>query len=112
MMFGTLDYYSGYEFADKHQVISFRTLFEDRSYRVFAAFRAEVLAEGVPGFRYYDYAGNLSEDEYAELVQLARAVSLVDIKNAPTYPQQILMLSTCSYHTDNGRFVVAAYRES
>lgn len=24
--------------------------------------------------------------------------------------QQILMLSTCSYHTENGRFVVAAYR--
>ena len=28
----------------------------------------------------------------------------------PEYGDQILMLSTCSYHTENGRLVVAARR--
>lgn len=111
-MFGTLDRFADYQFADTHQVIDFSTPYENRRYRVFAAFQARVLEEGESGFKYYDYVGDLSRESYEELVQNAQATSLVDIKNAPTYPQQIIMLSTCSYHTDNGRFVVLAYRES
>lgn len=111
-MFGTLDYYSGYDFANKNQLISFKTPYENRTYRVFAAFQAKVLKDGESGLRYYDAVGDLAKNEYEELVQTMRAMSLVDIKTAPTYPQQLLMLSTCSYHTDDGRFVVVAYRES
>ena len=33
-----------------------------------------------------------------------------DTEIVPEYEDQILMLSTCSYHTKNGRFVVAARR--
>lgn len=56
--------------------------------------------------------GDFPKGEYESIVQSLRDLSLYAIPAAPEYPQQILMLSTCSYHTDDGRFVVAAYRVS
>ena len=111
-MLGTLDDYADYGYANGHQVIELKTPTENRRYRVFAAFQSKVYAEGESGFRYYDCVGSLERGAYEEVVQAIQGVSVVDIKNAPDYPQQILLLSTCSYHTDDGRFVVAAYREA
>ena len=111
-MFGELDSYADYDYADGHQVIVLATPSEVRHYRVFASFQSRIYAEGESGLRYYDQVGWLSQDDYDELVGTVRAMSEIDIKNAPTYPQQLLFLSTCSYHTDEGRFVVVAYRES
>jgi sortase B len=43
-------------------------------------------------------------------VNWLRGHSDYDTEIVPEYEDQILMLSTCSYHTKNGRFVVAARR--
>ena len=110
-MLGTLDDFADYAFANEHQTIGFATPTENRRYRVFAAFQSKVYAEGEEGFRYYEEVGSADEEAYGRIVQAMRDISLIDIKNAPTWPAQILLLSTCSYHTDDGRFVVAAYRE-
>ena len=110
-MFGELDAYADYDYANEHQLIELATPTEVRRYRVFAAFQSRVYGGGESGFRYYDQVGRLSRKAYDELVETVRAASIIDIKNAPAYPQQILFLSTCSYHTDEGRFVVVAYRE-
>ena len=50
------------------------------------------------------------KEEYDELVNWLRGHSDYDTEIVPEYEDQILMLSTCSYHTKNGRFVVAARR--
>ena len=110
-MFGTLDYYADDGFADSHQEIEYATLAGKRRYRVFAAFQSKVYGPGEDGFRYYECMGTLSERDYEKLVETVRAMSVVDVKNAPSYPQQLMFLSTCSYHTEDGRFVVVAYRE-
>lgn len=108
-MFGTLDSYADTDFAQKHRDILFFTPEEDRVYRVFAAFQTKV-EEGGDVFRYYEAVGSLPREAYEEAVAYYRALSMIQTGEAPQYPQQLLLLSTCSYHTSNGRFVVVAYR--
>lgn len=109
-MFGTLDYYKKADYWKEHPTIWFYVDGEPRAYEVFAAVETKVLYEDEDGFRYYRYDGDISEEEYGELVTWLKSHSDYDTEITPEYEEQILMLSTCSYHTKNGRFVVAARR--
>lgn len=109
-MFGTLDYYKKADYWKEHPLIRFYVDGEPRTYEIFAAVETKVLYEDEDGFRYYRYDGDISEEEYGELVTWLRGHSDYDTGIVPEYEEQILMLSTCSYHTKDGRFVVAARR--
>ena len=109
-MFGSLDSYKSGSFALEHKDIVFRTEKENRVYRVFAAFQTRLVPEGSDEFAYYRSVGSLSKTEYDEMLENIRNMSLISLNEAPEYPEQIMFLSTCYYHTDEGRFVVAAYR--
>lgn len=109
-MFGSLDNYKNGAFALEHRDIVFRTPKENRVYRVFAAFQTKLLPEDSDGFAYYRSVGKLSRGEYEQALESIRGMSLISLNDAPAYPQQMVFLSTCYYHTDEGRFVVAAYR--
>ena len=109
-MFGELDLYSDPDYALKHRFINIGTPTEDRVYRVFAAFRSRIYEAGTKAFKYYERIGSLDELTYRDTVEQVRSRSMVDLADAPQYPAQLLFLSTCSYHTKEGRFVVAAYR--
>ena len=109
-MFGALDEYYDYDYAQKHQDIHFYVNGEDRSYRVFAAFQTKVYQDRDDVFKYYEAVGDLSREEYESTVETVRSLSEPKLPDAPKYPAQLMFLSTCSYHTDDGRFVTAAYR--
>ena len=105
-MFGTLDNYKSYSFAKEHSEIIFTDESGDKVYRVFSAFQTQL---DDANFKYYEEVGDLSEIRYNEAVEALRALSEISLNTAPEYPARIMLLSTCSYHTQNGRFVVAAY---
>ena len=109
-MFGSLDSYKSGSFALEHKDIVFRTQKENRVYRVFAAFQTKLLPEDSNEFAYYRSVGKLSKGEYDKALESIQGLSMISTNEAPKYPQQIMFLSTCYYHTDDGRFVVAAYR--
>ena len=109
-MFGALDEYYDYNYAYQHRDIHFFIHGEDRVYRVFAAFQTKVYHDRDDVFKYYEAVGKLSEEEYNNTVENVRRMSEPRLSDAPQYPAQLMFLSTCSYHTDDGRFVVAAYR--
>lgn len=109
-MFGMLDEYSVKTFWEENQFFDFATITEYRKYEVFAAVKTHVLLQNESGYRYYDQAGNLSESEFETLVQWLIESSLYDTEVIPEYGEQIVILSTCSYHQTNGRFLVAARR--
>ena len=109
-IFGTLDSYKQADYWKEHPIVRFYVDGEPRTYEVFAAVETQVLYEDEDGFRYYRYDGDIPEEEYDELVTWLRGHSDYDTEIVPEYEDQILMLSTCSYHTKNGRFVVAARR--
>ncbi len=109
-MFGELDEYQKQSWWRDHPIIEFDTRQENREYQVFAAFRTELSAVPDAGFPYYSYVGELTEEKFQEFIERAKAASYYDTGIVPQYGDQLLILSTCSYHTDNGRFVVVARR--
>ncbi len=111
-MFGELDRYADPDYALNHRLICIGTPTEDRVYRVYAAFQTRIYEPDDVVFKYYEQIGSLDEQTYRDTVAKVRSLSMIDLADAPQYPAQLLFLSTCSYHTKDGRFVVAAYRSS
>ena len=109
-MFGSLDNYVKPEFFTEHKQFSFDTLTERREYEVFAVVKTEIPKEKTDEFLYFEKPGKLSEQEDAELIGWFKDHSMYDTGVMPEKEDQILLLSTCSYHTDLGRLVVAARR--
>ena len=109
-MFGELDRYIDPDYAVLHRLIKIGTPTDNRRYRVFAAFQTKVYGVNDNVFKYYDRIGELDEATYLDTVEHIRNMSIYDLSDAPKFPAQLLFLSTCSYHTKDGRFVVAAYR--
>ncbi len=109
-MFGELDRYVDPDYAVLHRLIKIGTPTENRRYRVFAAFQTKIYDESANVFKYYERLGSLDQQTYLDTVEHIRGMSIYDLSDAPQYPAQLLFLSTCSYHTKDGRFVVAAYR--
>ena len=111
-MFGTLDRYLRFEYFHEHPTVWFDSLYEEREYEVFAAVQTRVYGTGAPGFHYYESAGALTDTEFALLVDWLQTKSVWDSGIVPVPGDQILILSTCSYHTDDGRFLIAARRSA
>ena len=111
-MFGSIDYYTSYDYWLSHPDVILRTKDETRLYKIFAAFATKVYDEDdeTDEFRYYDAVGKRSKDQYNADVEDILALSCIDCGIKPSYPAQIVYLSTCAYHEENGRFVLAAYR--
>ena len=76
-----------------------------------AAFLSRIYDKNEQGvFRYYEYFDLSDEDVFNEYVQQVRAAALYDTGIDAVFGAELLVLSTCNYHTANGRFVVVAKR--
>lgn len=77
-----------------------------------AAFYSQVYSQEDSGvFRYYQYADLSNEADFAAYVKQVQKAALYDTGINAQYGEQLLTLSTCSYHTDEGRFVVVAKKQ-
>lgn len=113
-MFGSLDSYADEDYAREHQEIIYDLIQTDGSYKrltfeVMAAFYSCIYSvdeENV--FRYY-YSTDLSDpDAFQYYIEEVMSASLYDLGVTAEYGDRLLTLSTCSYHTEDGRFVVVA----
>ena len=59
-------------------------------------------------FRYYQYTDLTDQNRFNEYVEQIKAAALYDTDIEIQPGDQLLTLSTCSYHTKNGRIVVVA----
>jgi len=107
-MFGSLSGYAREDYAAAHPVIRFDTLAQAGEYRVLAAFYSHAYAPGEEGFRYYQYTGLSRPEDFESYVRQAREAALYDTGTRAEYGDRLLTLSTCSYHRENGTFVVVA----
>lgn len=109
-MFAALLSYGDQAFWEQHPRIRFDTLTETGTYEVLAAFYTDVNADGTgETFPYYAYTDLRDEDTFEEYLDLVRSAALYETGAAAAEPgDQLLTLSTCSYHTSDGRFVVVA----
>ncbi len=109
-MFGKLPDYADYEFYKKHKTIYFDTRFERRDYEVCAAFYAQVydVKDEAGRFCYYNYKNLSSKETFEEYVAKVREISVYDTGVIPKFGDELITLTTCNYHTEDGRFVVVA----
>lgn len=107
-MFGTLIYFAQEGWWQTRRYITFDTIYEERTYEIIGAFYARLLNSDEEGFRYYDFIDAQSEEEFNEYMDFIEANRCYDTGVTAEYGDQLLTLSTCAYHTTNGRFAVVA----
>lgn len=113
-MFHDLLEYADREFYEKHKRIHFDTIYkgEQGEYEVVAAFYSQIYPKTEETFKYYQYAGIRSEEEFHAYMDGVRNLSLYDTGVKAEFGDQLITLSTCSYHVPDkkGRFAVVAKR--
>lgn len=111
-MFGSLQAYAKPAYCEEHPTITLNTANGCEVYTVMAAFYSQVYKQEDTGvFRYYQYADLSNEADFAAYVEQVKKAALYDTEVNAQYGEQLLTLSTCSYHTDDGRFVVVAKKQ-
>ena len=101
--------YKDKSYYEEHPVIRFTTEKEDSEFEIISAFYSRVYYKSETNvFRYYYFINADNEEEYNEFVENAKEASIYDTGNTAEYGDQLITLSTCSYHTEDGRFAVVA----
>lgn len=108
VMFGTLKNYKDKDFCMSHQTIRFDSLYEEGTYRVVAAMLSAVAYEDEDVFRYYDAIDISTKERFDEFRQNIESNALYTTEENLEYGDSCLILSTCDYYTEDGRFVVIA----
>lgn len=106
-MFGSLISYKDAAFRAAHRIVQFDTLYASHSYEVVAAIETEIPAEGSDAFRYYDCVGTDAQ-QFAQYLAFIEQNRCYDTGITIQPGDRLLTLSTCAYHTANGRFLVVA----
>lgn len=109
-MFQNLLKYEDESFYKEHKYINFDTIYGSGRYEVIAAFRDEIYDEGYTGIKYYDFFEAQGEAEYKAYVSYCKSKTPYKIDSTAEYGDKLLCLSTCAYHSDNGRYVILAKR--
>ena len=111
-MFHDLQKYDSKEFWEKHSTFSFDVYYSDigvtehGEYEIFAAARSMIQSKDSDAFGYYQYAGYTDIESFQEYVKGLKSESLYDTGITPCFGEQLVTLSTCAYHADDGRFYI------
>ena len=110
-MFSLLEEYEDAGFWREHPEIRFDTLREEGIYEVAAAFHTLAYGKNETGvFRWHDYADLSDPEDFAAYADWAERNARYETGVELTPEDELLTLVTCSYGTDNERFVVICRR--
>lgn len=107
-MFGDLDFYKTKDFYENHPLISFDTLYEERTYEIVSVFLSQVYKEDEDIFKYYQFYQADTEEEFNYFYQNIKELALYDTGVEAEYGDTFLTLSTCAYHVEDGRLAIVA----
>lgn len=107
-MFGELEAYASETYGAAHPTICFDTLTQPGQYQLLAAFYSQVYYNTDLCFKYYQFFDAANEAEFSGYVSSVKALAEYDTGVTAAWGDTLLTLSTCSSHTENGRFVVVA----
>ena len=107
-MFGSLKSYQYESYWKEHPIIAFSTLYEKREYEVVSAFYDRVYYKDEDCFKFYQFVDAEDEQHFNETMAQFKAKAMYDTGVTAEYGDHLITLVTCSFHVDNGRFVVVA----
>lgn len=106
-MFHDLLKYANEEFYQAHKTFTFDTINGTGTYEIVAAYYTQIYTSEYNGFKYYRYNDITSSAQLKEFIAGSKSLSIYDT-GVTVEDQQVLTLSTCEYHVEDGRFVVVA----
>lgn len=111
-MFHDLLDYEDESFYRDHKTFKFDTIYKggQGTYEVVAVCYSQIYPKDSEEFKYYQYAGITTESQFNDYVRGIRSIALYDTGVVPQYGDQLVTLSTCAYHVDDGRFFVVGRR--
>ena len=111
-MFGMLMQYDNKKFMEEHPTFHFDLNNEEREYEVFAVYRAMRPKDksAYVKFKYYEYINLDAKMMFDEYVARCKAESIYKLDVNPNWGEELVTLSTCSYHVTSGTFIVVGRR--
>ena len=115
-MFHDLQEYDSVEFWQEHPTFTFDVynpstgVTDNAEYEIFAVSRSKIQTSDSDAFAYYQYAGYTDKETFNEYVAGVKAESSYDTGIVPQFGDQLVTLSTCAYHVDEGRFYICGRR--
>lgn len=104
-MFGELDHYGEPSFLKAHPLVQFDTIYENRIYVPIAAFPASMNPDSGS---YFDVRQIAFDPETFDLfLSRLKSRSVLKIPTDAYYGDRLLLLVTCDYTKDDGRFILA-----
>lgn len=111
-MFTDLTKYIEEDFYKAHPTIRFTTADEDAEYNIIAVFRSKVYSKNDEDvFKYYNFMNSNSEKEYNNFIKNIKREAIYNIEETAEYGDELITLTTCSYYTEDGRFVVVGRKK-
>ena len=107
-MFHSILEYRDEEYYKKHPVIQFDTIYGDGTYEIIAAFESKIYPIDYDGFKYYEFFDATDKKDFEDYVSNCKSLTGYDIPATAIYGDKLITLSTCAYHTTDGRFAVVA----
>lgn len=107
-MFGQLKKYKNEKFFNDNPFIRFDTLYETGLYQIMYVFSDTIYDETEVTFKYYQFTGANSKEEWDSAMNYMREKSLYNSGITAEYGEHIITLSTCDYEVGAERFVVVA----
>lgn len=109
-MFAGLVDFENEEYAREHNKIVFYTEDEKREYELIAVFRSKVYSVEDKVFKYYQFFEAQNQEEFDDFYNNIKKMSEFDTGITAEYGDEFITLSTCVYHTKDGRLVVVGKR--
>ena len=107
-MFASLMKYAKKDYWEEHPTIRFSTLYEEREYKIIAAFYDRVYYKYEDCFKFYQFIDAKDEAHFEEAISYFKENAEYDTGVTAEYGDRLITLVTCAYHVKNGRFVVVA----
>jgi len=108
-MFASIVKYQDEDFWREHPIIHFSTLYDEGDYEVFAALATDL--REAKTLRCYTFLNARDEADFQDFLDGIRGAALYDTGVSVSYGDDLLTLSTCAYHTNDGRLVILAKRK-
>ena len=98
--------YEDKSFWEEYPTITFKTLYEERTYEIFAAFHDHVYYKYEDVFKFYHFIDVEGEAYFEEAMSSMKSKCTYDTEIEPEYGDHFIMLVTCTYDVEDGRYVV------
>ena len=108
LMFADLLQYKKESFYKEHPTVQFNTLYEKAEYDIVAVILSEVYRKSDDVFKYYQVKQADSPAKFDSYVENIKKLALYDTGVTAQYGDQLIVLSTCEYSSENGRLAVVA----